>query len=501
MRNLKTKITISVLAALAATGAQANNAAWDKFIDDSTLDMKLRTSAVKMTPSVKGLNNQLSPELATGLLLAIDPQIANQEFGTIDPQALVQILSEIPEALANVNAAINAAAAADVQKGGNIDQGGSSLWLEYESGYLFDMIGFDLGYQGGIKSYNDGTGTLILDSQTDKLSRLSTARVKVKIGSEEKNFAIKAGRGRVERLHYGTDNEEYLLDKTYEATEISANWGIHSIYGISATGIGDVISSEIHKIDDYAHLKAAGVDRINTLGYDLNSDYGSINLAHSFADDYLSTTSFAGNTGVPLAWLGAPISDENEYNYLLLAQLNYNMQVAGDKFINEYGVALPNHKADQYEIMIGAQLGNLLLATSFNQVGDKSFYDIAPEIGGGVTNLPGWALINDWNLAEQETLSFIALYNAETFGLPELDISFIYFDSSNINKNRTLSEGNVGYYLTGEEEFTEYFVDVRYTIQEGLFDGLMLRGVVGAETNQAKVDGYAVWIEYNRSIF
>ncbi len=491
-----------VLSLLTSVGASAST--WQNFVDGSTFDMKLRTSATKMESSAS-VNNTYSGAEATALLYAFDPVtaqgLADMVGGT--PEALAAFLSsDDPMAqayLADATAGLNSELENGVKEAADVSQGGASAWLEFQSGYLFDVVGFDLGYQGGVKTYNHGTGTFIIDPNEDNLSRISTARAKLRFGDEDRNVYIDTGRGRIKRPHFGVDDMEFLLDKTYEASQIEFNWDEFTVYAISATGVGGVTDDRIYKPEDFEYFAQAGFDRMNSIGAEYDSDYGTVQLAHSTTKDYLATSTFIGKGGLPLSWLGMPISPQNEYKHLLLAQFNYNYQQSGDKFQTEYGVDLPNHDSFQYEVMLGLQFDNLRLLTSFNQVGDAGFFKVGTDVGGGSTILPGYALINSWSKPEQQTMSYVATYNAEDFSLPGLDLSFIYFDSSNINKDTLLAEGDLEYYLTGEEEFTEWFFDITYTIQEGALEGLSFRGVTGKETNQAKISGSSLWIEYNYS--
>jgi|GEM_PF-3516633 len=500
MRISRIALTISVvLSASAAFHTSANDSAWDKFVDDSSLNMKGRMSGIKMTPNNVKVDNQFNATTATGLLFQTG---ANEAlFPGMTPQQVAGYLDTNPEVLAAVTKEVNTMLEDEVNKSGEVDQGGASLWLEFESGYLFDVVGFDLGYQGGVKTWNNAEGTLILKPNDDGYNRVSTARGKLRFGDDARHISAKHGLGVINRMHFGRDPDEYLLDKTYEGTEINAKWDNYTLYGVTVTGIGEVTHSEIKRAEDFAHFRKAGFKHTNSMGFEYKSDYGQLKLAHTWSNNYMNTTSVKANTGLPIAWLGADIAPEAEFDYLLLFQINYNLQAAKEDFVTKYGVEMPNHDSTNYEVMFGAQLDNVFMAASLNQVGDNGFYKTGTGSGGSSDNLVGLSLINDYDLPGQTTYTFVTSYNGRDMNLPGLDISAIVLHSRNIDMDAVLASGNIDYYLTGDPEFTETLFETRYSIQEGMLEGLSFRGVMGYESNQANLLGYAMWIEYNRALF
>ena len=92
-----------------ALSASAAHASFDNFIGDSTLDTKFRTIYYDMQMDYKK---------------SFDPGIG----ATIDY---------------------------DVEA--SIEDLGASIWLNYQSGWLFNMVGVELGYQGAAIAFQDGT--------------------------------------------------------------------------------------------------------------------------------------------------------------------------------------------------------------------------------------------------------------------------------------------------------------------------------------------------------
>ena len=489
----------SITAAVMSFSTIANESVWDKFVTDSSLNMSVRMSGIKMEPTNIVIDHYFDPVTATGLLFSTGMNEAF--FSGMSPTDVASLLESDPATLALVTDEVNKALEEEVDKGGAVDQGGASLWMEFESGYLYDVFGFDFGYQGGIKTWNDAQGTLILKPDDDGYQRISTARAKVRLGDDKRNMTAKHGRGVINRMHFGRDPDEYLLDKTYEGTEIGLKWDNYQLYAVSVTGIGEVTHSDIKEAEDFKHYQKAGFDRTNSVGFEYQSDYGQFKLANTWSENYMNTTSLKTNTGVPLAWLGADIADEKMLDYLLLFQINYNWQSAKQDFVTKYGVDMPDHDSTNYEFMLGAQLDNVFIGASLNQVGENGFYKTGTGSGGSSDNLIGLSLINEFDLPSQKTYTFVVSYNGKDMNLPGLDLSAVTFHSRDIDMDAVLASGNIDYYLTGDSEFTETLFEARYTIQEGAFKDLSFRGVMGYESNQANLLGYGVWVEYNRAFF
>ena len=489
----------AITSVILSFNAAANESTWDKFISDSSLNMSARMSGIKMEPSNIVIDHYFDPVTATGLLF--NTGMNEVFFSGMSPEDVAGLLASDPATLALVTEEVNSALEEEVNSSGEVDQGGASLWLEFESGYLFDFVGFDLGYQGGIKTWNDAQGTLILKPDDDGYERISTARAKIRLGDEKRNISAKHGRGVINRMHFGRDPDEYLLDKTFEGTEISAKWDNYQLYGVSITGIGEVTNSDIREAKDFKHYQKAGFDSTDSLGFEYQSDYGQLKLANTWSKNYMSTTSVKANTGVPIAWLGADIAEDKLLDYLLLFQINYNWQSAKKDFVTKYGVEMPDHDSTNYEFMLGAQLDNVFVAASLNQVGEDGFYKAGTGSGGSSDALIGLSLINEFDLPSQKTYTFVVSYNGKDMNLPGLDLSAVVLHSRDIDMDAVLASGNIDYYLTGDSEFTETLFEARYSVQEGAFEGLSFRGVMGYESNQATLLGYGVWIEYSRKLF
>jgi hypothetical protein len=430
------------------------------FWAESTLNLKLRTALIQMNPNDVSIDTQYDAGTAAELVLAS----GDTTFGT-DRITVATVLGSNPAFLAGATAAINEGLETQVKNQGKLDQLGTAAWLHFESGYFYDFVGLDLGFQGALKhSKEDQSSKLIIASQKDEgYSRLSSARVKLRYGSE--NIFGKAYYGR----YSDADETDYLMDESEEGYGVSGHYN-------DITLSYDVISASAGNTE--GDLQDRDTDEQNiTLAY--GSDFGKANITREMTEDVVTNDSISVTSGLPLSFLGLPVSAENTSDYLLIAQIDY---------ATESQEALPDAELNQYEIMLATKLGGVTLAASYNQAGKDG--------GAEVANIIDKALINDYDLPGQTTLSYAVSVDGAMIKVPGLSVSAVYFDSKNID----MTAVPLAYRLTGDDSFSEVLVDTKYSFQEGSFlHGLMLRAIVGTETNQANLSGYGLYVEYNRS--
>jgi hypothetical protein len=420
----KMKISILSSAIILCSFTAAAQAADDlpSFWDDSALNLKVRSALIKMDPNDVSLDTPFGP-------------------------------------------AVNSLLEAQVEQEGELNQSGSALWLHFESTYLYDVIGFDLGFQGAVKhAKEDQSSKLIIASQDDDgYSRLSSARVKLRYGNEE--LFAKGYYGR----YSAADETDYLMDESDDG------YGLSTHYQDFALSY-DVVSASAGKTE--SDLQDRATDE-QTISFAYSSDFGKANITREMTDDVLTNDSISVTSGIPLSFLGLPVATESMRDYLLIAQLDY---------ATESQDALPSAELNQYEIMLATKLGGVTLAASYNQAGKDG--------GADVANIVDKALINAYDLPDQTTLSYALSIDGAMIRAPGLSVSVVYFDSKNID----MAAAPLIYQLTGDKSFSEVLVDTKYSFPEDSFlHGLMVRSIFGTETNQANVSGYGLYAEYNRS--
>ena len=455
----KSLLVSAIALATFATTVQAADDL-ESFWNESKLDLKARSALIQMNPNDVVIDNQYDAGTAAALLLAS----GNTAFGS-DLITVATVLGSNPAFLAQATAGINAGLKSQVEKQGKLDQSGSALWLQFESGYFYDVIGFDLGFQGALKhTKEDESSKLIIASQDDdSYSRLSSARLKLRYGSED--LFAKAYYGR----YSNADETDYLMDETDEGFGFSAHYTDFSLsYDVSHATAGNT-ESELQERDTPEQ----------TIALAYQSDVGKASITREMTKDVVTNDAFSAASGVPLSFLGLPVASENLTDYLLIAQVDYATETQD---------ATPDAKLNQYEIMLATKLRGLTIAASYNQAGEDG--------GADVANLVDKALINDYDMPGQTTITYALALEGEMIKLPGLSVSAVYLDSKNVD----MTVVPTSYKLTGDESFTEFLVDTKYSFSEDSFlNGLMLRAVVGKETNQANVSGYGLYVEYNRS--
>ncbi|MFT7418564.1 MAG: hypothetical protein ACI9PX_000556, partial [Reinekea sp.] len=357
----KMKISILFSAIILCSFTAAAQAADDlpSFWDDSALNLKVRSALIKMDPNDVSLDTPFGP-------------------------------------------AVNSLLEAQVEQEGELNQSGSALWLHFESAYLYDVIGFDLGFQGAVKhAKEDQSSKLIIASQDDDgYSRLSSARVKLRYGNEE--LFAKGYYGR----YSAADETDYLMDESDDG------YGLSTHYQDFALSY-DVVSASAAKTE--SDLQDRATDE-QTISFAYSSDFGKANITREMTEDVLTNDSISVASGIPLSFLGLPVATESIRDYLLIAQLDY---------ATESQDALPSAELNQYEIMLATKLGGVTLAASYNQAGKDG--------GADVANIVDKALINAYDLPDQTTLSYALSIDGAMISAPGLSVSVVYFDSKNID--------------------------------------------------------------------
>jgi hypothetical protein len=453
---LKKQLALSI--ALATTSI-AFASEFDTFIEETTIDLKVRSALIKMNPNDVKYEKQYDAGTAATILLSS----GDYTFGTDVATAAGNIIGS--GQLSAVNAGINANLKETVEKAGKLDQAGSSIWVQMESGYLYDIVGFDLGYQAALKHFKeDESEKLIIASQDDdSYTRLSTARIKLKYGNED--LYVKANYGR----YSDADETDYLMDSTDEGYGASAHFKDWSLSYDAVTASAGKTESDLTELDT----------KKETIALDYSSNFGKASATREYMTDIENTDSYSAASGIPLSMLGLNISQERLMDYLLIAQVDYATKTVD---------ADTSLETTQYEIMLALKLNGLTLAASYNKA-DK-------DSGAGVENLVDKALLNSYDMAGQSTMTYAASLDGAMFKVPGLSLSAVMLDS----KIADITKTPFTYQLTGDKAFTETLVDASYAFGEDtVLKGLALRAVFGNETNQANVSGYGVFVDYNLS--
>ncbi|MGI9277282.1 MAG: hypothetical protein ACR2PT_20855 [Endozoicomonas sp.] len=495
---------------------------WDSFVEGSSMDMKVRSSnldmkgsSVDVNTSWKPTSNELISDINNFRKTDEGSQLASKLIEEATGQAIPpELLKNMPDFLVirelqkfinedSVNALVNQIAGTvgnEVRRDTTLGQFGMALWGHFQSGYLFDVVGFDLGFHAG-SVWNDYDKGNMMHTGDKNMARLSIANVKFRFGDEDRHFGFRTGRMELDTLHFGRDNTEWLLDKNFEGSMVNAKWDGLNVYGLEVTARGEFNSEDFVKYEDVSHFERAGVKKSHTLGADYYSDYGMIRTARTESKNYLRTDSFEIASGLPMHMVGFDVPEGKEMDHLFVFQVNGNWQKAHKDFVNPFGKHLPDHNGSAVDFLIGAQWGNLFFGASYLQVGKNGFYEAGFGGGGMSEILAGETLINGWSMPNQRTYTYVASYNWADLGNPGLTTQLISANSRNIDMDAVRESGDMIYYLVGKEQFQETLFEVRYSPTEGMLDGLTARFITGFESNIGSMSGWGAFIDYDFALF
>lgn len=451
-----------------ALSASAAHASFDNFIGDSTLDTKFRTIYYDMQMDYKK---------------SFDPGIG----ATIDY---------------------------DVEA--SIEDLGASIWLNYQSGWLFNMVGVELGYQGAAIAFQDGTidGTdttfggmanfsvpsvqfYQTDPDADTVGKLANANLRLRLGDDDNNVQMKVGRftPTIYDLLHRPDISYYALSTVYEGAQLAGDltwdWGtinpwFNYFSGFSSEHSTDTI--QFRDLDSNAQYDA--FDAIYNVGFHTETDYFTASASYSYAEDYLSNGILEVYSGVPLSMLGFNTNDDD---YFIKYMLKYGMEKG-------LGTVNQDHATDVTEFAIGLQAGGLDFLVGITQIGDDSFYGFETQdgynAGGGTAVWGDMALLNTFKYASQQTLFLVGGYNLNAFDLPNWRIQTTVAAGSDIDLG-SLSAADAA--AVNQADYTETEIDLIYSHNGYQGEGLSVRLTYGQDNN-FNAKGVGVWLEYNGDV-
>ncbi|MFT5879164.1 MAG: hypothetical protein ACI86X_000254 [Moritella sp.] len=447
--------------------APAANASFDNFVSDSTLDTKFRTIYYDM----------------------------EMEYDkTFDPGIGMNVDYDVDQTLEDL---------------------GASLWLNYQSGWLFDMVSIELGYQGAVIANQDGTADFTEktgnyggkfdfsvpsnqlyqgDVDADSVGKLANANIRLRMGDDDNNLQLKVGRftPTIYDLLHRPDISFYALSSIYEGAQVAGDlkwsWGKINPWFNYFTGFSSEHSDETIQFSDLESNAAYDAfDAIYNVGFHTETDYFITSASYSYAEDYLSNGIIEFYSGIPLSMFGLNTNDDEYYIKYML------------KYGSEEGLGAVNedHSTDVTEFAVGLQAGGLDFLIGVTQIGDESFYGFQTQdghnAGGGTAVWGDMALLNSFKYAEQQTLFLVGGYNLNVLNLPNWRLQTTVAVGSGINLDK-LSAAESG--LVNQEDFTETEIDLVYSQNGYQGEGLSVRLTYGQEDN-FNAKGVGLWVEYN----
>lgn len=399
----------------------------------------------------------------------------------------------------------------------SMEEIGVSLWGNWQSGYLFDVLGVELGYlAAGPNLYNDGYtkaqfnigawplgkmsnpyGRFYEGSSSDKLiGKLGNANAQLRVGDNDNFAKLSVGRftPTVFNLLHRPDYIYGALHDVYEGAaltgELNWSWGMVQPWFNYFTGFSNMHSTKTLRFkDDLIDGKDFGsFDEIYNIGYHSETDYFVSSASYSVAPDYQRNGIIELYTGIPLSYLSGDTSGDP--SNILKFLVKYGME-EGTGPLNS------DHKTDVVEFGVGIDTGDFDMLVGVSKIGDESFRGFQTQngykAGGGTAVWGDLAVFNAFDLAGQSTFFVFGGYDLDNVGFQKWRIQGIAAMVTDTDRSKLNPMQKV---LVAQEDYTEINLELSYN---HLGEGLGYRILVGADTNMKGL-GVGLFFEYNTDL-
>ncbi|UYM15827.1 hypothetical protein [Endozoicomonas euniceicola] len=396
-----------------------------------------------------------------------------------------------------------------------MDEMGASLWMDWQSGYLNDMFGVQLGYQSAAPNlYNNGyveaqnsmvPGITVksdyaryYEATPDSavVGKVSNANLQMRLGDDENYTKLSVGRftPTIYNLLHRPDYIYYATHEVYEGAsltgELNWSWGMIQPWFNYFTGYSNChTTGTVRFKDDLKEGVGSGYfDKIYNVGYHTETDYFTSSASYSVAPDYQKNGLVEVYTGIPLSYLaGNPDGDRSK---ILKFLIKYGMEEGTGKLNSD-------HKTDVVEYGIGIDTGDFDLLAGVTKIGKESFRGFETQdgykAGGGTAVWGDLAVFNKFDRANQTTYFLFGGYNLDNVGFQKWRIQGVAAMATDTDRSKM---SVVEQALVAKEDYTEINLELAYNYRG---EGLGYRFMVGTDTNM-KVSGFGLFIEYNTDI-
>ncbi|CAM3801958.1 OprD family outer membrane porin [Parendozoicomonas haliclonae] len=292
-----------------------------------------------------------------------------------------------------------------------------AVWLNYESGWLWDAVGFDLGIQGAKAFENRGfeeSTQLWAKNDVTSAGKVGVANLKFRFGDEEARIDGRVGR-MIANLPLISSDLEKAIPETYEGVLLNGHYGMVSGYMARFDGYSSEKSTNHEDLYVYVPGSVANPQTkdipLELAGITLGKQGVTPTLSFHYGnqDDYLKKYMVKLEAGMPVG--------EN----FVLGQFLYHKQEGGKLYGDKYA-PVADHKADMFAINLMAEVGqSLMLKAGYSQVGDDP-YDLtfSNQILGLDNNTT--LIWNDFNHANMKSVMIGGAYSLAGFGLEGLSL-------------------------------------------------------------------------------
>lgn len=476
------KFTLSVLAVATSLLSCTTLASWENFIDDSEFTAKAKVNYYNISGDIKGAG-----------LDGVRNPFPNQ------PPLSVSSDYEM-----------------------TMDEIGTSLWADWQSGFLFDLIGVQVGMQAAAPNLHSegsmvGSQTMMgiempVDEQycrfyegdcdEQSISKLGNANIRLRYTDGENYSQIAVGRytPTIYNLLHRPDYTYYAMHQIYEGVSYTGHyewsWGliepwVNYMTGYSSEHSTDTVDFKDDLVDEMHDGMLDGViydsyDEIYNVGFHTITDYFTSSASLSRAPDFLDNGIIEIYSGFPLDWFVGDFASQDREN-IFKFMVKYGFEEGKGKNNSD-------HKTDVTEFAVGLQQGNLDFLVGMTQIGEASFRGFDTQdgynAGGGTAVWGDMAVMNTFDNANQKTLFLVGGYDLDGVGLEGFRVQGVVASA----KNTDLDKLRYDRLNITREDYTEVNVELLYTPAD--YQGLSYRLLLGADDNM-KADGIGIFIEYN----
>ncbi len=375
--------------------------------------------------------------------------------------------------------------------------------VNYESGYMFGMIGFDASFYGSMKldSSNDennlqgGSDQLLRrtsDGDSTGMGKLGQAYLKGKLGSEDLNIHAKAGYLKHDTVLLASSGSR-LTPSSYKGYSFDANvYGVN-LYGAYANEISHRTSQSY---DDFENKRGEKIDNLMSIGaaYEIGNLY--LNAEQGRGKDYMKQT-----------FLNAGYTFELAEGMSLLIDGQYYKAKDDGKL---WDATAPDGEAFEDD----AKLINLNTALTIDYLTlSLSYAKVDAENGNNSGTYEYWMADNDYGGGAYWTSRQISDFNydGEKVWQVGAQYDFTGFDMPGFYTGVTYTRGtfsNTDAAKHGFDEETELDVEVGYAFQQEALKGLSVvvkngyhqtKGYQNADDD--RTNNLRVYVDYTLSVF
>lgn len=398
----------------------------------------------------------------------------------------------------------------------SIEDYGTSVWLNWQSGWIADTIGVELESQlayafdqsgtvegsysvpaFGMSQNTESDNPYFYMGDTDRhnIGKLGNANLRFKFGTEKNETQVMVGRftPTIYDLLHRPDEIYYGMHQVYEGVNMEGHyewsWGMMEPWVRYMTGYsGEYNLNTIRFKDDLDDDEGYGsFDEIINVGFHTETDYYTSSASFSYAPDYQSNGIIEIYSAIPYSYIG--LGDEaGDKDHYIKYMVKYGAESGLGSLNND-------HRTDVYEFAVGLVHGDLDFLAGMSQIGDESFrgfltQDNGYSAGGGTAIWGDVAILNTFDNAGQRTFFLTGGYNVT----PHWRVQGVVAHARDTDLDTIRNDD--GNYSIFKENYTEVNLDIVYGENGYQGEGMSYLLKLGQDNN-FNAFGFGFFVEYN----